>query len=172
MKEKITKATQQLVGLPLWSIGRAGDLEWFCFGENRQEMPSRHGQSKIVSDYALHLTCSWMITKDKHVFVASGDLYFPKGDDPFIDYDDFDWDTPAGNRMDEKIAILDEQFNKKPIIVLSVEVDEVGGMNISFTDDYSLKVFPNTSFSEYWRLFMPYDESEHFVVTAQGIEES
>jgi hypothetical protein len=171
MKEEIQKAMKPLIGMPFWSVGRIADLEWFCFGKNRREVVSRTGQTKVVSDYALHLTCGWIIVKDKQVYAANDDRYFAKGDDPFLNCGSFDWNTPEGNRLDERIAVLDKQISEKPLIVLSIDVDEIGGMSISFTDNYSLRVFPNTSFAEYWRLFEPYKETEHFVVTAEGVEQ-
>src|SRR4051794_40325296 len=35
MREQIRKALDVLIEKPLWSSGRAADLEWFAFGERR-----------------------------------------------------------------------------------------------------------------------------------------
>jgi hypothetical protein len=171
-KDEIQNAFTPLIGMPLWDIGRIADLECFCFGENRREVSSKlkNGQKKVVSDYALHLTCSWLIAEANQVLVASDDRFFHAGDDPFLDYEQFNWNSPEGNRLDERIAQLNAKIQRKPLIVNSVEADELGGLIIHLSENYSLSVFPNTSFSEYWRLFEPGIDSPHFVVTAKGIE--
>jgi hypothetical protein len=35
MNKQVQKALEVLVGQPLWSSGRAADLEWFHFGQRR-----------------------------------------------------------------------------------------------------------------------------------------
>ncbi|WP_182006877.1 hypothetical protein [Priestia aryabhattai] len=60
------------------------------------------------------------------------------------------------------------------MIVERFESDEVGGLKIFLSKGYSLEVFPDTSeddeYSEFWRLFNRKEDSLHFVVTGNGIE--
>jgi hypothetical protein len=43
--------------------------------------------------------------------------------------------------------------------------------HLTLSDGYMLEVFPDDSVGgEYWRLFQPYRNTEHLVVTGQGIE--
>src|SRR5712691_2385776 len=58
---RMDQALEVLVGLPLRSMGRAADLEWFGFGHPR-EVPKRNGGTKIVEDWALHVQCAWRLT--------------------------------------------------------------------------------------------------------------
>ena len=53
MHEQVQKALQVLIGKPLWSSGRAADLEWFQFGQ-RKTVKGARGGTKEVGEYALH----------------------------------------------------------------------------------------------------------------------
>jgi hypothetical protein len=173
MKKIIEEALHPIIGMPLWSIGRAGNLEWFAFGEQRRviDNATKDGEPKIVSDYALHVQCSWRILDLKRVFVASRDRFYPAGDDPYKAIDDFEWDMPGVNRCDERISKLLLEWATNPMIVSAIEADFVGGLKISFDNGYILDIFPDLSLeAELWRFFKPYIDEEHFVVTGRGIE--
>ena len=73
------QALEVLVGLPLRSMGRAADLEWFGFGHPR-EVPKRNGGTKIVEDWALHVQCAWRLTDPQGIVTGLRDLYVPAGD--------------------------------------------------------------------------------------------
>jgi hypothetical protein len=64
MKSKIEAFLRCIIGLPLWSIGRAGDIEWFAFGNERREVPGRDNETKIVSEYSF-MQCAWRMQSDK-----------------------------------------------------------------------------------------------------------
>ncbi len=50
--------------------------------------------------------------------------------------------------------------------------DNVGSIRLHLTGGYALEVFPDDSLKdEHWRLFQPYTEELHFVLTGSGIEE-
>ena len=166
MHEQVQKALQVLIGKPLWSSGRAADLEWFQFGQ-RKIVKGARGDTKEVAEYALHVQCAWRIRHGDRVIVGSRDLYNPPHEN---DNPDFDWDVQGANRRDKGIAEL-FQNETRQFMVRDVEAGEAGAFTISFDDEYALDVFPDDSLSaEHWRLFRPSAEEPHFVVTGEGLE--
>jgi hypothetical protein len=167
MKEQIQKALEVLNGKPLWSSGRAADLEWFQFGQ-RRTVTSR-GQTKEVGEYALHIQCAWRITHGDDVVVGSRDLYCPA--EETVEFpENFKWEVLGSNRRDRKIAALFEDETRQFVVRL-IEVGSAGRFSILLNNDYALEVFPDDSLSnEHWRIFGPYIEGPHFVVTGKGLE--
>jgi hypothetical protein len=171
MKDEIEHILQAILGLPLWSIGRAGDLEWFLFGSQRRIVSTRGGETKVVSDFALHVQCAWRIRNKNRIVTGSRDRFYPPGEYSYQDLEEFEWDIPGGNLLDMRISKLLEEKEENPFVVISIQADEVGSVNFFLSDGYSLEIFPDDSLSsEYWRFFIPYDEKEHFVITGHGIE--
>lgn len=171
MKKQVEKIVQQLIGLPLWSIGRAGGLVWFAFGVERREVLLRKGRKKIVSEYSLHLQCPWRIRKRSKIIVGYGDRSYPSGDDPYKEFLETEPDKIGNNQLDQRTLKLIMDHKQSPLIVRSVKSDASGGIYIAFNQGYSLDVFPSSSLStEYWRFFKPASEEDHFVVTCEGIE--
>jgi hypothetical protein len=103
MREQIQKVLSPLVGMPLWSSGRAADLEWFHFGQRRTV--TARGRAKEVGEYALHVQCGWRIRHGDQVVVGGRDLYYP-AEDSRVPVEDFDWDVKGANRRDKRIAEL------------------------------------------------------------------
>lgn len=171
MKEQIEHTLKVLTGMPLWSIGRAGSLEWFHFGSQRRTVTSSSGGTKIVGEYALHVECAWRIIGPGGIVVASRDRLYPAGNDPYKDLMDFEWDKPDANRCDERVSMfLDKRMNA-PLIVEAVQADLVGSLRLVLSDGYALEVFPDdTVGGEYWRFFQPSMDTDHFVFTGHGFE--
>jgi hypothetical protein len=170
MRERIEQALSVLVGLPLWSAGRTLDLEWFHFGTHRS-VTDRRGEPKEVGSYALHVQCAWRIIGSSEIIVASRDRYYPAGD-PTQDPPDFEWSKSGANRCDERMETFLSNRDHAPLLVESVQADLIGGFRLFMGEGYALEVFPDDSVGdELWRLFQPYTEADHFVVTGRGIEE-
>ncbi len=170
MKRQVEKIIQQLIGLPLWSIGRAGGLIWFAFGVERREV-LRKGRKKIVSEYSLHVQCPWRIRKRNKIIVGYGDRSYPSGDDPYREYSEIEPDKIGDNQLDQRTLKFLGDHEQSPLIVRSVKADAGGSIYITFNQGYTLEVFPSSSLStEYWRFFRPASEEDHFVVTCEGIE--
>jgi hypothetical protein len=168
MKKQVRRALDVLIGQPLWSSGRAADLEWFQFGQ-RKAVNGARGDTKEVGQYALHVQCAWRIRHGDQVVIGSRDLYYPpeESDAPM---EDFDWDVQGANRRDKRIAAL-FQNDTRHFLVREVEVGEAGAFTIILNDEYALDVFPDDSFrDEHWRIFKPSAEEPHFVVTGKGLE--
>jgi len=170
MKEAIRSQIGKLIGLNLQYAGRASNLFWLGFGE--MISVTRRGKTEELAEYALDIQCSWRITKDNKILVGSRDFYSPRtGWNE--ENDDFDWDVQGNNRFDERIESFIENA-KEHVTVERVEPDEVGGLKIFLSQGYLLEVFPDTSeddeYSEFWRFFNRRENSPHFVVTGNGIE--
>lgn len=170
MREAIRSQTGKLIGLNLRYAGRASNLFWLGFGE--MISVTRRGKTEELAEYALNIQCSWRITKDNKILVGSRDFYSPRtGWNE--ENDDFDWDVQGNNRFDERIESFIENA-KEHVTVERVEPDEVGGLKIFLSQGYLLEVFPDTSeddeYSEFWRFFNRRENSPHFVVTGNGIE--
>ena len=168
MREQVQKALQVLIGKPLWSSGRAADLEWFQFGQ-RRTVKGASGDTKEVGEYALHVQCAWRIRHGDQVIVGSRDLYYPpeESDDRLKD---LDWEVQGANRRDKRVAEL-FQNETRQFLARDVEVGEAGSFTIVLDNAYALDVFPDDSLSdEHWRIFKPYVEEPHFVVAGKGLE--
>ncbi|MFP3668711.1 MULTISPECIES: hypothetical protein [Priestia] len=170
MREAIRSQIGKLIGLNLRYAGRASNLFWLGFGE--MISVTRRGKTEELAEYALDIQCSWRITKDNKILVGSRDFYSPRtGWNE--ENDDFDWDVQGNNRFDERIEPFIENA-KEHVTVERVEPDEVGGLKIFLSQGYLLEVFPDTSeddeYSEFWRFFNRRENSPHFVVTGNGIE--
>lgn len=170
MREAIRSQIGQLIGLNLRYAGRASNLFWLGFGE--MISVTRRGKTEELAEYALNIQCSWRINKDNKILVGSRDFYSPRtGWNE--ENDDFDWDVQGNNRFDERIESFIENA-KEHVTVERVEPDKVGGLKIFLSQGYLLEVFPDTSeddeYSEFWRFFNRRENSPHFVVTGNGIE--
>lgn len=161
MKEKIQQATAPLIGMSLWTAGRAADLAWFHFGQRRL-IKDYYGNPREVGEYALHLQCAWRIVQDETVLVASRDLYYPPGTTEPEFPPDFNWDVQGGNRLDERLKNF---FLSATLYVVQIEAGCAGALRIFLGSGIVLEVFPDDSFDkEHWRLFRPYLNEAHFVV--------
>lgn len=171
MREHIEQAVRVLKGLPLWSAGRAGPIYWFQFGDE-YVVPDRHDGTKVVGEYALHVTCEWRIIGVHGIVVGLADKYFPAGD-PYDEPPDFDEDKPGANRCDERVTAFFATRAGSLLIVEEIWADHTGSLRLTLSDGYVLEVFPSHTLKyEHWRLFRPYVDKPHFVVTGEGIDDS
>jgi hypothetical protein len=167
MRAQVQRALEVLIGKPLWASGRAADLEWFQFGQRRTI--NTRGHTKEVGEYALHVQCAWRVTHGDVVVVGSVDLYYPP-EETDERPEDFNWEVLGSNRRDKRIAAL-FQNETQQFLVRQIEVGEAGSFRILLDGDYAPEVFPDDSLSdEHWRIFKPYVEGPHFVVTGKGLE--
>jgi hypothetical protein len=172
MRAKIQNALLPLVGLPLWDGGRAADLTWLQFGQRRMVKDFR-GEPEEVGEYALHLQCVWRLVQGEQVIIGQRDLYYPAAPgrtSPEVPAG-FTWDVQGANRLD---YLLDEFFHRanRELIVERTEVGRAAAFAIFFRDNFVLEIFPNDSFDEeHWRLFRPYLNEPHFVVTGKSASE-
>ncbi|AYE53337.1 hypothetical protein OEA_26940 (plasmid) [Priestia megaterium NCT-2] len=170
MREEIKLQLESLVGSKLTNIGRASNLFWLELGERLSVV--RRGRTIELSKYALNIQCSWRITRGNKIVVASRDFYSLSSDWNEIK-EDFDWDVQGNNKFDEKVEYLVKSI-KEPLTVEKIDSDEIGGLKVFLSKDFTLNVFPDSSeddeYSEFWRFFTRGKDSFHFVVTGNGIE--
>ena len=151
-----------LIGLPWWSLGRAGDLQWFQFG-GRRSLPSASGSLREVGDYALHVQAPWRACIDGKIVLGSRDKNFPRGTSRLDEVpEDFDWRLHP-TRLDEVCQALQQHF--LPRTVTHVRLESTGSLALICEGNLSLEVFPDgATESESWRLFVPGDnDREHLV---------
>ncbi|MCA1668758.1 MAG: hypothetical protein LC793_15450 [Thermomicrobia bacterium] len=173
MKEEIERTLILLVGMPLWGSHRAADLQVFKFGKripSRTRGTTRRPPMAVeIGEYGLHVQCPWRIIQGTTIAVASHDLYYAAGDDPYKNDDDFDWEVAGANRRDERIAVLFAAWADSPPVVESVVADNVCSLRISLTQQCTLDLFPADSLErEHWRLLPNSPKRNHFVVTGTG----
>lgn len=160
IKEQIEIELHVLIKQKLYDIGRAGSLLWVSFGEEVITLDGK-GLEKLKGKYTLHIQCTWRITTDDEIIVASGDIFQPRTG---LSYEDFEWDTKGENRFDEKIPALKKEFQLTGIINY-ISADKYGGLRICFDSGICLEVFPDDSLeNEFWRFIKFEDVNKHFVV--------
>jgi hypothetical protein len=170
MKEEITSEIGKLVGLKMQYAGRASNLFWLGFGDIFQL--NRRGKIEETAEYALHIQCSWRITLNNKIIVASRDFYSPNSKWDDDNDDDFEWDKQGNNRFDELIEIF--MKNNEQLKVKQIDADNIGGVILTFSNGCVLEIFPDSSEdddqSEHWRFFNRKENGPHFVVTGNGID--
>lgn len=168
LKELIEEKLKCLIGKPLIDAGRASNLVWFSFGQARL-IPTRTGKFKIVGDFSLNVQCSWRVSYQERLVVASKDIYRPKRSWQG-DVDNFFWDIPGMSRCDDKLESFIKE-SKSKLSVSFIEADDLGGIKIILLNNTILELFPDESEdSEHWRFFTPGSEESHFIVTPDGID--
>jgi hypothetical protein len=164
-KRLMRTALQQLIGSTMWAGGRTVDLVWLYFGDRRQVL-DRWGEPKEVGDLALHLQCFWLIQNATQVYVASGDMFFSR--DPNQDVEHYDWTEPNTSRCDEGLEGFFQNYSSSQLVVQAVHVNGFGCFSINFGSGIKLRAYiDNTTSSEKWRLFRPYTDDSHYVMTSE-----
>ncbi len=167
MKDEIEYHLNSLIGEPLISASRAASMQMFGFG-NWVDDPEE--EARKVGEYAVHLQCTWRITSTNKIFVGRNDMYYPSGDYE-IEPENWNWDVIGANKCDEKTNELIKQHVDCPLIVEKITADEFGSLNLQFSGNFRLEIFPDDSLpKEFWRFFKPTNEENHFVVGGNGIE--
>src|SRR5258708_6472925 len=160
MKNQIQQSLPQLVGLPLWSIGRGGNfLVWVSFGHDRRKIFLKNEKKKVVSEYSLHVQCAWRLRHQNKIMIASSDRYY------------LSKDAQEDNNFDQRITNFLNNQDLSLKIITPIAVDESGNLDITLDQEYSLDIFPDSSINtEYWRIFKPYSVENHFVFTNDGLK--
>lgn len=157
----------KIEGEAISKIGRAGNVMWIGIGPSNLVTNFR-GDNVIKSKYALHVQASWrMMSEKEKIIFASSDFYIPREQDNWTE--DFNWDIQGANLFDEKAAEWIKRV--EPIHVRKIEIDRIGDLKVIFSNEDRLEIFIDSSTDiESWRLFEPYSNKKHLVVSASGIE--
>src|SRR5437867_12783651 len=141
MKDAVDKKLGVLVNLPLWAVGRAGDVNWFQFG-GHHAVPTRKIEIKDVGDYALHTQWDWTLTSSMYGEVVA--------------------------TSESSVADLASVGNLG-LVCQEVSSDDRGGFVLQFASGHCLKFEPeDEEAEEFWRLFEPHRKTPHFVVGTGG----
>lgn len=159
--KKIYEKLFVIISQPLIDIGRASNLVWISFGE-KIVFIDRKGNKSLKGKYSINIQCSWRITQDSKIIVASKDIYIPKTN---FENDEFNWEIYGENRFDEKINEIKSMIDTSKIFVTNVSSDELGGIIITFNSGLKLELFPDGSIKdEYWRFIIFGDINDHFII--------
>ena len=176
MKEQIEKVVSVLVGLPLHPPSRLADMMAFGFGKTVTEI-NRDGRPVDVPEYSLHVQCHWRLVGARpkpRIIAGRSDVFYPA--DPSVKpWDEsFHWDVSGANVCDRRMKLFMEENVSPPLIVESIEADEIGSLRIRFSGGFVLELFPDSSFrdeqDEDWRLLLPGPVRPHFVVCSSRTE--
>ncbi|MGA3235032.1 MAG: hypothetical protein ABSG03_01915 [Bryobacteraceae bacterium] len=180
LADEIRTAFQPLIGLQ-WALARHSGITVFHFGEVR---PAPGGGT--VGQFALHIQCPWRVVTPDRIVTGSPDYWYPA--DESLDWDEWEKDrttrrsSSAPPSLQEK-RLLDLFCGYDPdtgacvniterLVVEAVGADNYGGVQIEFSGDCSLQLFPastcESSHGENWRLFEPGSDADHFVAMPNG----
>jgi hypothetical protein len=121
-----------------------------------------------VGTWALHIECPWRLTHKYGIFTGAGDRWLP----PNLSEDHYEWDydfDPECQRtqLDVKMQQFSSQY--RGVKIKCVQTDKNGGFKLTFEHGIELEVFPtNSQDVDFWRLFQPGNDTEHFVITGTG----
>lgn len=171
----ITRVMEVLVGEPLWGSARVADMEMFAFGAQRQEVTSL-GRERIAGTFALHVQCCWRIVGRNGIAVGYSDHHEPA--EQSSETPDATPDRPDENLRDQKLAELFNRFKNRPLLVESVEADNVGTVRLGLSHGHVLELIPDAVGTkkdppEHWRFIRrpSPDRSRHFVLIGDEMDE-
>lgn len=163
----IAAELDQLLGQQISDCWRAVDMQIFEFGP-RHEMTNRKGKIVEVSDIRLHLQCRWRFVSKDQILFGQDDLY--RSADPHFT-EDFDYNKQP-SALDAAQRAWFDDHRDKPLRVIATRGDNYGGFRIELESHYALECLPCDTSGEYWRMLGHRADGTHFVVTAEGIEDS
>ena len=170
-KNHIQSRLDALVGLQLSIVRDALDMKMFHFGDIYLS-PSGKGS---VGTYALHVQCPWRIVSEGMILTGSFDRYEPPQENRELDEENNRSGTLQRARLFHILEGYDEAARSivnstNNFAVLSIKVDEFGGLDLSLSGGYNLQLFPSGASSEDWRFFKT-GGAPHLVVEAGRAEE-
>ncbi len=164
------QALQPLVGLKLSIARSAADMRVFHFGPIRP-----HHRKGTVGAYALHVQCPWRLAGQDGLITGTSDRDVPPAEGAAIDRSDPKAGTLQNVRLAELLGGYDPDTRShtnagEGLLVTAVSADQYGGVEISFTGNVRLQLFPDGSVDEDWRFFDTSGNAKHFVVEGGRFE--
>lgn len=170
-REQIVTNLARLIGLKLTLARRAADLRNFQFG------PIRQVDGGSVGEYALHVQCPWRIEASDSILTGRSDLWEPAAGTSTVDPESWDYETD-GNLQDARIGSLLGSYDPTTrsfansgdtLVVEEVDADAYGSATLRMSGGYCLRVFPDGTAAEAWRMFRPESDEPHFVVPGSSV---
>lgn len=164
----IYKKISIILNEPFRYIGRASDIAWLGFGEDKISRDF-HGRERVLAQYALHIQCSFRIISSDKIILANSDMFEPsKKNEEKVN---FNWDSVGENLYDEKSELLTKKLEVNSFIVSDINISRYGDLKIRTSNDYVIEVFNNISYNdESWRFFEPGCDKYHLIITGQKME--
>jgi hypothetical protein len=165
--DEITDALQILIGQPIGRSRRAANMQIFSFGQLITSH-NRKGEQIEIETFALHVQCQWRFTAQGRILFGRHDLWLPA--DERIALDEFDYDKQP-SRLDITQRQVFASLMNVGATVTAAGATQYGGFSIEIGGVSTLEAWPSGSAdkSELWRLFRNEEESQHFVVKANGV---
>jgi hypothetical protein len=163
--EAIRAALQPLQGLRLSTVARASEMLTLGFGELQ-----RVGKRE-VAQYALHLQAPWRLDhRVTGTVTGRADVWEPV-EQPAPE--GWDWDE-GPNLRDHLLGQLfpfnelkrRHENHSDEFVVREIEATAGGDLTLRFAGPYELRVLPQSTRQESWRVLRPGDYSPHFVFEA------
>jgi len=156
--------TKELIGLPLSVVRHAASMLNLQFGDITREGNKSWGQ------LALHIQAPWRLIDGTKLLIGKDDRWNPIGEveewdqwyeDPHPSREDQFWEEFIGG-----IDHVTKSFEGKSprVCVRSVQENEIGDLDIVFSNGYHLQVYGCGTDDEFWRLLDPGCETDHYVV--------
>jgi hypothetical protein len=159
------RALENLIGLQLQWAGYAADMRTFGF--------SRVVGRGAETEWALHIQCAWRIEREARIVTGKSDWYEAE-DESWIP--GIDSELSATDRLQQcelrKLLAASEDLeepkapllnNTDLLVVETVDVGVCGDFAMKLTGDYCLRVFPDASRREFWRVFEWKESGFHYV---------
>jgi hypothetical protein len=141
-------------------------MRGFHFGAVSEDADGSYGR------YALHLQCPWRLEGPGGLVTGQGDLW----EHPTLEVPPDDWTWDGGeSRQDMRLgAVLGGRDGRTGswlnsaadrLVVTGVDASDLGDLSLALAGGYTLRVFPDGTGGEAWRLLSPGSEAPHFVVS-------
>jgi hypothetical protein len=141
----ISQALASIDRLPMWDAGFAAGIAWFQFGK-AVTRPDAHGGTRVVGQYALHVSCFWR-------WVAPSGFVRADETSPPQLLKTLGADRPTLNGADSgKDGSISLRFDNGDVLFIA-------GASEDPDEDV-----------EHWRLFQPGSLAPHFVASSSGAE--
>jgi hypothetical protein len=157
---------KKLINKDLRKLGRAADMLWLSIGEPVM-IDDNKGETREVSEYAIHFQCQWRFVRNGEILLASHDIYNPY--DKNLEYDD-EWNWDIFGREKEKSSLFDvnsaELNNLFPLKLTNLNYTDTHDLHIDFENGIYFNTFITcTRKCEYYRFIdFTSDESKHIVI--------
>ena|GEM_PF-1838518 len=159
--DDIKSALAKLLNERLQEIGRAANMLWICFGDDKIYINLK-GQPIVQSEYALHVQCDWEILNGNEIMLDQEYFYHPK-DEATLQL--FEEEHFGNSKFDESAIKFNAAIKANPTHVVSFEVYMTCGFKLVLSNNFTINVYPYSSLDgESWRFLPPDFDEKHLVV--------
>lgn len=163
--QAIRAALEPLRGLRLSTVTRAAEMLTLGFGDLE-----RVGKRE-VAPYALHLQAPWRLDHTATGTITGRSDVWEPVEQPAPEGWDWDEGPNLRDHLLGQLFPLNElrrrnENHSDDFVVREIEATATGDLTIRFAGPYELRVLPQSTRQEAWRVLRPGDYSPHFVFEA------